>query len=124
MNSKNLKTANRLPVLRTERGRRLVEKLNDVIFGLGDKADKLSLGNLEASGMFSNEQADGIREFAGQASAALERELLHVLRREIEVRGKDYKFTKMEASVLVDEAWDNVFRGLNSKPLGGGSDGK
>lgn len=44
-------------------GRRLLDKLNDAVEGLGDRSNELELANLEASGMFDKEQAEALRGF-------------------------------------------------------------
>jgi hypothetical protein len=44
-------------------GRRLLDKLEDVLVGLGSRSDELTLENLEASGMFDKEQAEALRGF-------------------------------------------------------------
>lgn len=49
-------------------GRRLFEKLTDVVVGLGDRSNELTLENLEDSGMFDKEQADALRAFLADAA--------------------------------------------------------
>lgn len=60
----------------TKSGRKLLDKLFATVDALGDRADELKLEELEASGMFSTEQAVALRGFFADVNA---RAALHIL---------------------------------------------